>query len=88
MKKERQAEVARAIVEIVAGEEQGIRRLDLIKRLEAKIAPLPDNDAGERHRWAHSRPHAGDAARRRGSQHLARRRRPSRRCRSAPRPCP
>jgi restriction system protein len=42
MKKERQAEVARAIVEIVAGEEQGIRRLDLIKRLEAKIAPRPE----------------------------------------------
>ena len=40
MKKERQAEVARAIVEIVAGEEQGIRRLDLIKRLEAKLTLL------------------------------------------------
>ena len=42
MKKERQAEVARAIVEIVAGEEQGIRRLDLIKRLEAKLTLLPE----------------------------------------------
>ena len=42
MKRERRAEVARAIVELVAGEEQGIRRLELIRRLEAKIVPLPE----------------------------------------------
>ena len=42
MKRERRAEVVRVLMEIVAGEEQGIRRLEVIKRLEAKMAPLAD----------------------------------------------